>query len=74
MTAVTVGLWGLSRFVDEYFWLTHDNGTVAVEVVSLVLFALGGATVLALAARDRRRRTIPRSRPLQEPARSRSAT
>ncbi|MGP8162248.1 MAG: prolipoprotein diacylglyceryl transferase [Acidimicrobiales bacterium] len=74
VTAVTVGLWGLSRFVDEYFWLTHDNGTVAVEVVSLVLFALGGATVLALAARDRRRRTIPRSRPLQEPARSRSAT
>ena len=59
VTAVVIGLWGLSRFVDEYFWLTHDNGTDAVEIASLALFAIGVAAALALGRADRRRRSKP---------------
>jgi len=55
ITAIGVGLWGLSRFFDEYFWLTHDNGTVAVEITSLVLFGLGLVVAAFLFARVRRR-------------------
>jgi len=55
ITAIGVGLWGLSRFFDEYFWLTHDNGTVAVEITSLVLFGVGLAVAAFLSARVRRR-------------------
>jgi phosphatidylglycerol:prolipoprotein diacylglycerol transferase len=58
VAAVTIALWGLSRFVDEYFWLGHDNGTDAVEITSLCLFGLGMAfTAVALVrwARARQR-------------------
>jgi prolipoprotein diacylglyceryltransferase len=41
VTGVAVGLWGLSRFVDERFWLTHDAGTDAVEIAGIALFAVG---------------------------------
>jgi phosphatidylglycerol:prolipoprotein diacylglycerol transferase len=41
VTGVAVGLWGLSRFFDEYLWLTHDTGTDAVEITGLALFAAG---------------------------------
>jgi len=53
VTAVTGGLWGLSRFVDERFFLTHDNGTLAVEAASLAFFALGAAIGLVLWRRTR---------------------
>jgi phosphatidylglycerol:prolipoprotein diacylglycerol transferase len=41
VTGVTVALWSLSRFFDEYFWLTKDNGTDAIEIGSLCLFVIG---------------------------------
>jgi hypothetical protein len=39
--------------------LTHDNGTDAVEITSLALFAIGVAAALALGRADRRRRSRP---------------
>ena len=74
VTAVTVALWGLSRFVDEFFWLTHDNGTDAVEITSLALFVAGGATLLMLAGRHRRRQLILAPGREDEPARSETWT
>lgn len=53
VTCVVVGLWGLSRFFDEYLWLTHDNGTDAVEIASLCLFALGVGGALFIGLRRR---------------------
>lgn len=41
IAALAMSLWGLSRFFDEFFWLTYDVGTDAVEVASLVMFAAG---------------------------------
>ena len=74
VSAVVVGLWGLSRFVDEYFWLTHDNGTDAVEIASLALLVAGGAAVIALMTRARRRRSNPPVSTESEPARSGTTT
>lgn len=74
VTAVVVGLWGLSRFVDEYFWLTHDNGTDAVEIASIALFAIGSAVLLALVARRRRIRPDQNVSTTDEPVRSETAT
>lgn len=39
--AAAATLWGLSRFVDERFWLTHDAGTDAVEAASLAFVGVG---------------------------------
>lgn len=55
VTALGVGLWGLSRFFDEYFWLTYDNGTDAVEITAIALFVLGVAIAARLVVRDRHR-------------------
>ena len=55
VTSLAVGLWGLSRFFDEYFWLTHDNGTDAVEITAIAMFVVGLALAGILLARDRRR-------------------
>jgi phosphatidylglycerol:prolipoprotein diacylglycerol transferase len=74
VTAVVVGLWGLSRFIDEYFWLTHDNGTDAVEIASLALFVTGVAAALALWRADHRRRSNPLVATDSEPARSGTPT
>ncbi len=40
---VTVGasLYGLSRFFDEYIWLPHGRGGVAVEMASLAFVGVG---------------------------------
>jgi phosphatidylglycerol---prolipoprotein diacylglyceryl transferase len=54
-TSLAVGLWGLSRFFDQYFWLTYDNGTDAVEITAIVMFVLGLGAAGVLLARDRRR-------------------
>ena len=59
VTAEVVGLWGLSRFIDEYFWLTHDTGTDAVEIGSLVLLGIGIGLAIFLLVRDRRREPTP---------------
>jgi phosphatidylglycerol:prolipoprotein diacylglycerol transferase len=55
VTAVAVALWGLSRFFDEFLWLTYDNGTDAVEIVSLCFFGVGSAVAGLLFWRDRGR-------------------
>lgn len=41
VASLAMGLWGLSRFFDEYLWLTYDTGTDAVEIASLCMFVLG---------------------------------
>lgn len=41
IASLAMGLWGLSRFFDEYLWLTYDTGTDAVEIASLAMFAVG---------------------------------
>ena len=43
IAALAMGLWGLSRFFDEYLWLTYDTGTDAVEITSLCMFGVGTA-------------------------------
>jgi hypothetical protein len=48
-------LWGLSRFVDERFWLTHDVGTDAVEGASIAFVVVGVAFMGWLVVRGRRR-------------------
>jgi phosphatidylglycerol:prolipoprotein diacylglycerol transferase len=48
-------LWGLSRFVDERFWLTQDTGTDAVEIASLAFVGVGIAYIGWRVWRDRRR-------------------
>ena len=58
VVAVVAGLWGLTRFFDEYLWLTHDTGSLAVEIGGLAMFAVGLAVsirLLAGARADRRR-------------------
>jgi hypothetical protein len=55
--ATVVALWSLSRFFDEYLWLGPDNGTDAVEIIALILTALGLAFIGLLLVRDRKRRT-----------------
>jgi phosphatidylglycerol:prolipoprotein diacylglycerol transferase len=62
--AAAATLWGLSRFVDERFWLTQDNGTDAVEVASLAFVGLG---IAYMAFRVWRLHTRP-PEPEQEPA------
>ncbi|HVB00875.1 MAG TPA: prolipoprotein diacylglyceryl transferase family protein [Acidimicrobiales bacterium] len=41
IAALAMGLWGLSRFFDEYLWLTYDTGTDAVEIASICMFVAG---------------------------------
>lgn len=53
--ASAVTLWGFSRFVDEYFWLTHDNGTDAVEIASLAFVVAGVAYIVWRILREKRR-------------------
>lgn len=45
VATATVSLWGLSRFFDEYVWLPHGTGGVAVEGASLAF--VGAGLVLA---------------------------
>ena len=59
VTATAAGLWGLSRFFDESVYLTHDNGTVAVEVGSLALFACGLGFVIVRLLRSRGQASEP---------------
>jgi prolipoprotein diacylglyceryltransferase len=54
MAAAAV-LWGFSRFIDERFWLTQDNGTDAVEIASLAFVGLGLIYIGWTIYRDRKR-------------------
>jgi len=67
VTAATVGLWGLSRFFDEFLWLPYDNGTDAVEIGSLVLFAAGAVVAGWLVWRARTSGVPVPARPLEAP-------
>lgn len=53
--AASALLWGFSRFVDERFWLTQDNGTDAVEIASLAFVGLGLAYIAWTIVRDHRK-------------------
>lgn len=50
---VGVTLYGLSRFFDEYIWLPHGKGGVAVEIASLAFVGLGAAFAAWLLWRER---------------------
>jgi phosphatidylglycerol:prolipoprotein diacylglycerol transferase len=54
--AAATGLWGLSRFTDEYFWLSYPGhaGALAVEGAGLALFVGGAGSLAYLYARRRR--------------------
>jgi phosphatidylglycerol:prolipoprotein diacylglycerol transferase len=67
VVAATAAFWGLTRFVDERFWLTQDSGTDAVEVASLAFVAAGAATVAILLWRDARRRLPQAAVPAGDP-------
>lgn len=61
LTGLGVGLWGLSRSLDELLWLPPDAGSVPIEVLGVVLLVLGCAGAgLALA------RWHPPRRPVAE--------
>ena len=62
---VGIGLWGLSRFFDEYLWLPPDAGSQAIEVLGLCLFGLGMIGSAWISLRFFRRRTLP-SAPLPD--------
>ena len=51
--AATAGLWGLGRFFEEFFFLRHSSpqGSLAVEIAGLGLFAFGLAATLWLSLR-----------------------
>lgn len=54
VATTVVTLYGLARFFDEYVWLPHGNGGVAVEVASLAFVGVGAAFAVWLVWRDRR--------------------
>lgn len=69
VTSLVVALWGGSRFVDEYLWLGHDNGTDAVEIAGVAMFAAGAAAGALLLLRHRRQARFDRAtRPGPVPA------
>ncbi len=69
VVALSAGLWGLSRFFDEYVLLTHDVGTDAVEITSLAFFAVGVGAAAVLWRRHpelagpRKERAVPEREP-----------
>jgi phosphatidylglycerol:prolipoprotein diacylglycerol transferase len=58
--AATAGLWGLGRFYEEFVFLRHSSpqGSFAVEVAGLALFAAGVVSMIFLMRRHRH--TAPR--------------
>jgi hypothetical protein len=61
---MTVTLYGLSRFFDEYLFLSHGTpGDVGVEVISLVFVGVGLLFAVFL---------VLRARPLAAPSASRA--
>jgi phosphatidylglycerol:prolipoprotein diacylglycerol transferase len=48
ITALGVGLWSVTRFTDEFFWLAVPRLWDAVEVVALILAASGLITAAVL--------------------------
>ena len=61
---LTAGMWGITRFTDEYFWLAAPAVWDAVEVMALVLSATGWVGVFVLWSRrgaTRGRRAPPAS-------------
>ncbi|MGH9293577.1 MAG: prolipoprotein diacylglyceryl transferase [Acidimicrobiales bacterium] len=52
VATATVSLYGLSRFFDEYVFLPHGVGGLAVEVTALAFVGAGGAFALWLLRRD----------------------
>ncbi len=60
VTALAVGLWSVTRFTDEFFWLAVPRLWDAVEVVALILAASG---LIAAAVLWRRQPHVDMSRP-----------
>jgi prolipoprotein diacylglyceryltransferase len=48
LVASAVALWSVTRFTDEYFWLAIPHLWDAVEVVALILSAVGFVAVAVL--------------------------
>jgi prolipoprotein diacylglyceryltransferase len=60
ITALAVGLWSVTRFTDEFFWLAVPRLWDAVEVVALILAASG---LIAAAVLWRRQPHVYMTRP-----------
>ncbi len=65
VTGIGVGLWGLSRTLDELAWLPPDPGSRPIEVLGIVLGVVGLAAAFVALARARRRVPGPARRSLQ---------
>ena len=70
LVALGVALWSLTRFTDEFFWLAVPRLWDAVEVVSLILSAVGFVAVAVLWRRQRRVDAARRDEAGPEPAQS----
>lgn len=56
VTSVGAGLWGLSRFFEEWFWLGVPGRWDGVEFMGLLLSAAGWISLAVILVRARRRR------------------
>ena len=54
IVSLGAGLWGLSRFFEEWFWLNRPGSWDAVEVMGLVLSAAGWISLAVILRRRRR--------------------
>jgi prolipoprotein diacylglyceryltransferase len=59
IATLSMALWGLSRFFDEYLWLTYDTGTDAVEIASLCMFTFGSGLSYYCFTRRHTREGLP---------------
>lgn len=54
ITSLGAGLWGLSRFFEEWFWLSRPGRWDSVEVIGLALSAAGWISLIVILGRARR--------------------
>lgn len=67
VVSLAAGLWGLSRFFEEWFWLSSPGRWDAVEVMGLVLSAAGWIGVALALRRGRRRSEHVATAPERDP-------
>jgi len=67
---LAAGMWGITRFTDEFFWLAVPPVWDAVEVMAIALSVTGWVGVVVLLRRGTRDRRAGRSRPLPPSSRS----
>ena len=71
LVCIAAGMWGLTRFTDEYFWLAVPPVWDAVEVMAIVLSLAGWIGIVILLQRTPRSHTTVRSGSSEASARAR---